>query len=330
MNYNPPIPNPPTSIFNSKEWTGIPIQVLQGNLSALSLNITNTTPSTTTTTGSLICAGGVGIALGTHIGGQLHITNISSNALRIGAVDNSDVQYVAGIQVGTSATIGTASAHSLILKTNNTTALTIGSSGLSTFAVSTLITGSYTPINTSPGLEMGYVPGSNVSNIYSFDRLNTLYKNLNLNDTIYLNASKQVGINTTAQAVVFQVNAANSTQNTNATWTIASDSRLKDEIVEADLDICWKNIESVPLHYYKWKDHYTEEERNYDLHKVGFIADHIEKVYPKAINTHNQYGLDDCKSMNINDHLMALFGTVKLLQKRIIELEEKNVASNIR
>jgi hypothetical protein len=75
------------------------------------------------------------------------------------------------------------------------------------------------------------------------------------------------------------------------TWTVVSDERIKDDIELADLDICYDAIKNIPLKRFKWKDEVYTEEQVPDRHKIGWIAQDVEAVFPKAVRINEfKYG----------------------------------------
>jgi len=70
------------------------------------------------------------------------------------------------------------------------------------------------------------------------------------------------------------------------TWTIVSDERIKEEIELADLDLCYQAVKTIPLKRFKWKDEVYTEEQVRDRRKLGWIAQDVEAVFPKAVGTY--------------------------------------------
>ena len=121
-----------------------------------------------------------------------------------------------------------------------------------------------------------------------------------------------------------------------STWTISSDRRLKENIIDADLDICYDDIKKLPLRKFKWQDNYIEKHSMVDTSNLGFIAQEVELIYPKSVSTmvENEYGLVDVKSVDKDQLIMSLFGAVKKLQNKsdISESQlqiEKSKVSNL-
>jgi hypothetical protein len=70
------------------------------------------------------------------------------------------------------------------------------------------------------------------------------------------------------------------------TWTIVSDERIKEDIELADLDLCYEAIKTIPLKRYTWRDDVYSEEQVTDRRKLGWIAQDVETVFPKAVSIH--------------------------------------------
>lgn len=67
------------------------------------------------------------------------------------------------------------------------------------------------------------------------------------------------------------------------TWTVASDARLKDNIVAADLARCYEIVKGLPLRRYTWKDTVYDSDRVADRSKLGWIAQEVRNVLPKSV-----------------------------------------------
>jgi hypothetical protein len=92
-----------------------------------------------------------------------------------------------------------------------------------------------------------------------------------------------------------------------------SDERLKENVVGANLDLCYDNVRNLPLVYYKWRDNVHSDDR----HRLGWIAQDVEKILPKAVKQQDLYGYTDCRLLNETDLLSTLFGAVKKLQELV-------------
>jgi len=84
-----------------------------------------------------------------------------------------------------------------------------------------------------------------------------------------------------------QVSTDSAGKPSTSTWTIVSDERIKEDIELADLDLCYEAIKAIPLKRYKWRDEIYTTEQVTDRRKLGWIAQDVETVFPKAVGTHD-------------------------------------------
>lgn len=126
-----------------------------------------------------------------------------------------------------------------------------------------------------------------------------------------------------------------------------SDSRLKEDIERADTKLCLEAVKNLPITRYKYKDFVGTK---LDKHVTGWMADDVEKVFPKAVQlTDEQYPmldengqrimenierpdgtteerpkmftLKDVKSITMTEALPTLWGAVQALLQRVEYLE---------
>jgi phage shock protein A len=93
----------------------------------------------------------------------------------------------------------------------------------------------------------------------------------------------------------------------------------------------------LSLKRFKWSEKYfpTIDDRN----SIGFIAQEVEQYFPNAVKTHkNKFLLqkgeteedniyeefEDFKSLDIDQLIKCLFGSVKYLQNQVKTLQQKN------
>jgi hypothetical protein len=98
------------------------------------------------------------------------------------------------------------------------------------------------------------------------------------------------------------------------TWTISSDERLKENIELADLDTCYSNVKNIPLKYYKWRDDVYTDKQVSDRHKLGWIAQDVETVFPKAVDKGEMHGYLDCRTLNSDQIYASMYGAIQKLQ----------------
>jgi len=153
---------------------------------------------------------------------------------------------------------------------------------------------------------------------------------------MFINVSGQIGIGNTTPSYQLQLSTDSAAKPSTNTWTISSDERLKENIVLADVDRCVEIIRTVPLKHYRWKDTVYTQEQVKDRSKLGWIAQDIEKVFPKAVSTHpfryNQVYedvmkedgsmekrlvsediIDDCRDLNADQIYAVMYGAIQKL-----------------
>ena len=128
-------------------------------------------------------------------------------------------------------------------------------------------------------------------------------------DTSLVTASN-VGIATSAPAYTLEVNGT-AAKTGGGTWTSTSDARLKENIQDANLDVCYDTVKNLKLRRFRWRD---DVEGITDKNVIGWIAQEVEEVLPKSVSTVDEkYGLEDVKFLNADQIYAAMFGTIQKL-----------------
>jgi hypothetical protein len=167
-----------------------------------------------------------------------------------------------------------------------------------------------------------------------------------------------VGIGTTNPAYRLELSTDSAAKPTTSTWTISSDIRLKENIETADLDRCYDIVNQLPLKRYRWKDDIYGSNQIKDRSKLGWIAQDVESIFPKAVGItpfkYNRYNtttkpvldldgsniydengnivyetikeiiseetIEDCKDLNVDQIYAVMYGTIK----KLINMVEDN------
>ena len=104
-------------------------------------------------------------------------------------------------------------------------------------------------------------------------------------------------------------------------WTVPSDYRIKENIIDADLNICYDNIKKIGLCRYKYRDDIFRKDQINDRSILGWIAQDVEKVFPKAITIKNMYGYEDLRCLDSDQIYASMYGATK----KLIEHNETNI-----
>ena len=133
----------------------------------------------------------------------------------------------------------------------------------------------------------------------------------------------RVGIGITNPRYQLQLSKNSAAKPTSSAWTILSDRRIKEDIVDADLDTCLENVKNLKLHYFKLRDDIVKLDPMFnDSHKLGWIAQEVEEVLPKCVTTvPEQYGLLGVKNLDVDQIYVNMFGAIQKLVKENEELQ---------
>ncbi len=105
---------------------------------------------------------------------------------------------------------------------------------------------------------------------------------------------------------------------TTTTWTVTSDERLKTNIEPADLDRCMDIVREIPLKYYKWLDSYLADHSISDKHKLGWIAQDVQSVFPKS----TPMGDDGMLRLNSDQLIASMYGAIQNMSARVKKLKQ--------
>ena len=133
---------------------------------------------------------------------------------------------------------------------------------------------------------------------------------------------------------------------------------MKENIETADLDRCYDIVNQLPLKRYRWKDEIYGSDQIKDRSKLGWIAQDVESIFPKAVGItpfkYNRYNtttkpvldldgsniydengnivyetikeiiseetIEDCKDLNVDQIYAVMYGTIK----KLINIVEDN------
>ena len=140
-----------------------------------------------------------------------------------------------------------------------------------------------------------------------------------------------VGIGTTSPEYQLDVrgtiysSSGGYTSSTLTKWSVLSDRRIKENIVKASYDKCLDNVKNIELYNFNFKDNCVNTN---DRHQLGFIAQEVQQVYPKAVEVGKmivnlEQKIDDLLTLNITQIDYTLYGAVKSLIEKIENIKIK-------
>lgn len=176
---------------------------------------------------------------------------------------------------------------------------------ISSVGNNTYITGTYVGIGTSSPTQKLEVAG-----------------NLKVSNNGYI--MNNLGLGMTNPTYQLQLSQDSAAKPSTTTWTTTSDIRLKTNIQLADKMRCYEIIKSLPLKHYTWKTDYLTQTKMTDKSKLGWIAQDVQTVFPKAVRTTEMYGLKDCKTLDADQIYATMYGAIQHLQDLVENLQSDN------
>jgi hypothetical protein len=151
-----------------------------------------------------------------------------------------------------------------------------------------------------------------------------------LNNTVYINKNtNNVGINNPNPQYELdilgsiQLSTDVARKTTTSTWTVTSDERIKTDIEDANVDICYSNIRDFKLRRYTYISSFINETQLKDKHRLGVIAQEVGTIIPKLVETSQGYGFNDLQTVNIDQLNWAHYGATKKLMQKVEDQEAK-------
>jgi hypothetical protein len=97
-----------------------------------------------------------------------------------------------------------------------------------------------------------------------------------------------------------------------ASWTAASDERVKEDIQDADLSACYHVVRNLHVHNYKFKDEYVSKYRLPSKPRYGLYAEEVERVLPEAVIDTDILG-ENIKMLDMEPVYMTHYGATAYL-----------------
>jgi hypothetical protein len=105
-------------------------------------------------------------------------------------------------------------------------------------------------------------------------------------------------------------------------WTTLSDRRIKTNIVKASYEKCLENVKNIELYRFNFKNDIVNTN---DRNQLGFIAQEIQNVYPKAVEANKIYNseIEGLLTLDTTQIDYSLYGAVKYLIEKVEYYEKK-------
>ena len=130
-----------------------------------------------------------------------------------------------------------------------------------------------------------------------------------------------VGIGTSSPAYQLQLSTDSAAKPTTSTWTISSDRRVKLNIEDADLDICYDTVKTLPLRRFTYDANVFPSVP--DRNVVGWVAQEVANVLPKAVSITSQHGFPDFLGLDVDQIYKTMYGALRKVIDRNEALEAR-------
>ena len=132
-----------------------------------------------------------------------------------------------------------------------------------------------------------------------------------------------IGINTTGPTYALDIGVGDARKPSGIDWINPSDSRVKTNIVSADLASCAKLVLDIPLHTYNYTKQFQDRCRLDAGLQYGFIAQEVKEILPNSVTSRDEYGFRNFHSLNTDQIFKLEFGATQYLLNAVQALESQ-------
>ena len=272
---------------------------------------------------------GYQLAIGATSGGDPYLQGVNFNG---GATSANICVQAFGGNVG----IGTTTPSSL-LSVNGT----LGVTGATTLSSGLTVTGGRSSFASNSETFAVGAKYSSTAGTYYMGATNSaspdmVFSQAGGSERMRITDGGNVGIGTNSPSYQLTVNTDSAAKpGVGGLWTVASDKRIKTDIVPANLDRCYEIVKSIPLKHFGFAEGVYGDDQINDKHNLGWIAQDVQKVFKNAVSVkpfklNSGEVIEDCLDLNSGQIIAALYGAVQALinktetlTARITALENK-------
>ena len=132
-----------------------------------------------------------------------------------------------------------------------------------------------------------------------------------------------VGIGTSNPGAQLDLSTDSARKLTSTAWATGSDQRVKRNIVDANLDLCYSNVKNLKLRRFQWDSNFYPDVD--DRNVLGWIAQEVESVYPNAVFETDSHGISNFKNLQTDQVIKSMYGAVQGLISKVDPMQS-NVA----
>ena len=168
---------------------------------------------------------------------------------------------------------------------------------------------------------LSFVPSTAIVSYTSTISFNS--SNLTVKRYYNNNAFGYLGINTHTPTYSLDIAIGDARKPTGTTWVTASDSRVKDHISTVDFQAAIEKISSLRLVSYTWSESYRAAKGLSLERTIGFLSQEVEPIFPDSVTMLPENGLDDFRSLDMDQIYKAKFAVTQNLINRASTLQTR-------
>ena len=145
-------------------------------------------------------------------------------------------------------------------------------------------------------------------------------------ERIRILSNGNVGIGLSNPTFQLQLSTDSAAKPTSSSWSVTSDQRIKRNIVDADLQLCYDTVKSLKLKRFEWDPSWNATLP--DRHSLGFIAQEVKQYFPKSVKLIETEQYPDFHTLDVDQLYNTMYGAIvnaitrkERLEKDIAELE---------
>ena len=166
---------------------------------------------------------------------------------------------------------------------------------------------------------ISFIPSTAIVSYTSTISFNS--SNLTVKRNYNNNAFGYLGINTLTPTYSLDIAIGDARKPTGTTWITASDSRVKDHISTVDFQAAIEKISSLRLVSYIWSEEYRASKGLSLERTIGFLSQEVETIFPDSVTQLAENGLDDFRSLDMDQIYKAKFAVTQNLISRASTLQ---------
>ena len=172
----------------------------------------------------------------------------------------------------------------------------------------------------------GYVGIANAAPAHNLAVNGTAY----VSGAVYSTGNVRIG-SATAAPYQLDLTADTARKLTTSTWATGSDARVKSNVEYANLDVCYDVVKAVPLRRFEWDAAQYPDVQ--DRTVVGWIAQEVEAIFPKAVSSSSERGFDDFRTLSVDQLYKTMYGALQkviavqeMLEARVVDMSTRVAA----